>query len=196
MTACRWICLATRVPMLAFVLSALSLGLVDESWTQIKPSMKIKLNVLPSVTISKMTTNAQSPFVGELSQLKELTTQRLGKGDSVYLAPGFSISAFENITVLLSYTTPSKILKSTTPKSGVKIMCGYLNDGTAYFSRAKIAQKSPIQFTLRDNHLLKRSMINSDPQYVAYVFFLIDKRKEVRKNEGPLPFSTVTVEFI
>ncbi len=196
MVKCRWNCFDSRAAVFALGLMVLIAGLSDEGQGQIKPSMKIKLNVLPSVTISEIAAGAQSQFKGELAHLNGLTSRQIGKTDSVKAGPGFTITAFENISVLLSYTTPSRPAKGNNRTGAVRVLCGYLNDGTTYFRRATITDKSPIQIRLRNNRLLKHSMLFSDPQFVAYVFFLISQRKEARKNESPLSVSTVTVEFM
>jgi hypothetical protein len=53
-----------------------------------------------------------------------------------------------------------------------------------------------MQFRLRNNNLLKHSMKNSDPFFVAYAFFLISHGRSKDKNEGPMPVSIITLEFM
>lgn len=181
---------------LAVALITLTGGLSRESQAQIKPSLKIKLSVSPSINISKIDEGLQGVFTEELSHFKELIPGRKGGADSVSFGSGFSISSYENIAVILSFTVPEKVGKSNIRSSAARIRCGYLNDGTTYFRRARITDKSPLQFRLRNNSLLKRSMQFTNPQFVAYVFFMVIQRKELRRNGSPLPVSTVTVEFL
>jgi len=192
----RWIRFDHCMASLAVVLLALTAGLSGEIQAQIKPSLKIKLNVSPSITVSKIDAGAQSSFRGELAHLNELIPRQTGGADSVRFGSGFSISAYENITVLLRVTPPVQAGQRNKYSGAARILCGYLNDGTTYFRRATIANKSAIQLRLRNNNLLRRSMKLNNSLFVAYVFFLVNQRKEETKNGSPLPVSTVTVEFM
>jgi hypothetical protein len=249
---------AARLIVAAVSVVVLIAGLSNEGRTQIKPSMKIKLSVSPSVNISRMeeglqssitedlarlnamiskraggvdsmtlSSNLQSPFTEDLVHLDELIAERtggvnnadLGYGfqrssieglsqqdvligertggvDSVFLGSGFSISAYENITVLLSFTPPVTADRSKNDSRAMRILCGYLNDGTTYFRRATITNKSAVQFRLRNKSLLKRSMKLNNPQFIAYVFFLVDQRQKNATVESQLPISAVTIEFL
>ena len=183
---------AARVIRAAIVVMVLTAGLSGESEAQMKPSMRIKLNVLPSVNITRMDGNLQALFAEDISHLNELASARNGAEDIISLDFGFSISAYENITVLLSFTSPELSVKNKHSLYPMRIVCGYLNDGTNYFKRAIITNRNFVQFRLRNNNLLKRSMKLGDPLFVAYTFFLVH---HVR-NKGPLPISTITLEYM
>jgi hypothetical protein len=175
---------------------ALIVGLSGESQAQMTPSMKIKLNVLPSVNITRMDDDLQTLFAEDIAHLNELASAKPGNEDIVSLDFGFSISAYENITVLLSFTSPELSEKNRQSVYPSRINCGYLNDGTTYFTRAIITNGNFVQFRLRDNNLLKRSMKVSDPLFVAYTFFLVHHTKGTLSNKGPLPVSTITLEYL
>ena len=196
MTKCRWIGFDRCAATLTVALIALTGALVSESQAQIKQTLRVRVNASPSVSVSKLDAGAQIAFEDELPRLTERFQGRTGRADSMRLGPGFSISAYENISVQLSFTTPMQPTHGKDDSGAVRITCGYLNDGTTYFRRATIAKKSPIQFRLRNNSLLKSSMQFNNPLFVAYVFFLVNQRKEETKNGNALPVSTVTVEFM
>jgi hypothetical protein len=196
MTECTWYHFATRVIGVAAIVMALTAGLSGESQAQMKPSMKVKLNVLSSINISNMEAKSQSLFSGEVGHLNELMAQRNRGANPVVLSSGFSISADENITVLLSFTTPVQAGKSKKDSHVMRMLCGYLNDGTTYLSRATFTNKNVIQFRLRNNSLLRRSMKLDNSLFVAYVLFLTNQRNEQTVNESSMPVSTVTVEFM
>jgi hypothetical protein len=187
---------AARVIRAAIVVLILTTGLSGESQAQMKPSMKIKLNVLPSVNITRMDGNLQTLFAEDISHMNELASAQTGGEDIVSLDFGFSISAYENITVLLSFTSPELSEKNKQSVYPMRIDCGYLNDGTNYFKRATITSKNSLQIRLRNNNLLKRSMKVSDPLFVAYAFFLVRHERGTIRNKGPLPVSTITLEYM
>ena len=187
---------AARVIRAAIVVMIMITGLSIESQAQIKHSMKVNLNVLPSVNISRMNGDLQSLFAEDIAHLNELVSAKTGGEDPVSLDFGFSISAYENITVLLSFTKPEQIEKNNPSLYPMRIVCGYLNDGTTYFKRATITNRNIMQFRLRNNNLLKRSMKLSNPLFVAYAFFLVSHEMGTVKKEGPLPVSTITLEFM
>jgi hypothetical protein len=196
MMECTWYHFATRVIGVAAIVMALTAVLSGESQAQMKPSMKVKLNVSSSINISNMDANFQSMFSGEVGHLNELMTQRNRGANPVVLSSGFSISADENITVLLSFSKPVQMGKSSNDSRAVRILCGYLNDGTTYLSRATFTNKNVIQFRLRNNSLLRRSMKLDNSLFVAYVLFLTNQRNERTVNESSIPVSTVTFEFM
>jgi hypothetical protein len=171
-------------------------GLSSENNAQIKPSMKINLNVLPSISIARMDVDLQALFAEDIAHLNEFASRGNGNEDPVSLDFGFSISAFENITVLLSYTKPELSEKDKLSSYPTRIVCGYLNDGTTYFKRAITTDKNFIEFRLRNNNLLKRSMKFSDPLFVAYTFFLVSHHTGSVKKDGPLPISTITLDYL
>jgi hypothetical protein len=179
--------------MMVIVLIA---GFSDENIAQIKPSMKIKLDVLPSVNVARMDGDLQTLFAEDIAHLNELASAKTGGEDPISLEYGFSISAYENITVLLSFTKPEQTEKDKQSFYPMRIVCGYLNDGTTYFKRATITNRNFMQFKLRNNNLLKRSMKLSNPLFVAYAFFLVSHETGTVKKEGPLPVSTITLEFL
>ena len=196
MTKFRWIRFDRCAATLTVALMMLTAAFTSESRAQIGPSLKIKLNVSPSINISKIDAGSQISLNEEMSHLNQLIPRQSKGADSVSFGSGFSISAYENIPVLLSFTTPVMVGKSNKHSGAVRILCGYLNDGTTYFRRATVTYKSVVQFRLRNNSLLKRSMKLNNPLFAAYVFFLTNQRKEDIKNEIPMPVSTVTVEFL
>jgi hypothetical protein len=187
---------ADRLVRFGFFVMALTVCLTGKSVTQIKPSMKINLNVLPSVNISRMSGDLQNLFAEDIGHLNELASAKTGGEDPVSLDFGFSISAYENITVLLSFTRPELSEKNSHSVNPMRFVCGYLNDGTTYFKRAIITEKNFMQFRLRNNNLLKRSMIHSDPLFVAYAFFLVSHGTSALKKGDPLPVSIITLEFM
>ncbi len=106
MTNQRWHSFHARIIGTAVVAMALIVGLSGESQAQITPLMKVKLNVLPSVNITRMDDNLRTLFAEDITHLNELASAKPGNEDIVSLDFGFSISAYENITVLLSFTSP------------------------------------------------------------------------------------------
>lgn len=184
---------AARVITGAIVVLILTTGLSRESQSQMKPSMKVKLNVLPSVNIARVDGDLRTLFAGDIAHLNELASAKPGGEDPVSLDFGFSISAYENITVLMSYTSPELSSHSLYP---IRIVCGYINDGTTHFNRATMTNGNFMQFRLRNNNLLKRSMKLGDPLFVAYTFFLIRHEKGTIRNKGSLPVSTITLEYM
>lgn len=181
---------------LVLALVTLIAGFFGESSAQMQPTLKVKLDVSPSVNISKIDESSQVSFKDELVDLGQLVRRQSGGTDSISLGPGFAVSAYENITVLVTVKTPLGVSLRRNKADSPRITCGYLNDGTTYFRRATITQKSEVEFRLRNNNLLKRSMKLTNPLFVAYVFFFINERKEARTNENQVPVSTVTVEFM
>jgi hypothetical protein len=212
----RHVTAPARVIGTVLVAMELIVFFICEGQVQMKPTMKIKLNVSPSINISGMDAGLQGSLTEEVLHLNRLIAERTGKSDYVDLshgsgfsvlrdertgAPdsvsgsGFSISAFENITVLLSYTIPHSD-SNNDASYAVRMLCGYLNDGTTYFRRANVTDKNSIQFQLRNSNVLKRSMKFNNAKFVAYVFFLVNLRKEETKRGRSKPISTVTVEFL
>ena len=188
---------AARVIRAAIVVLILIVGLSGESQAQMKPSMKIKLNVLPSISVSTIEdANLQSLFAEDITHLNELASTKFGGEDIISLDFGFSISAYENLTVLLSFTRPELSENNKQSVYPSRIVCGYLNDGTTYFTRATFTNGNFMQFRLRNNNLLKRSMKIGDPLFVAYTFFLVQHAKGTIRNKGPLPVSTITLEYL
>jgi hypothetical protein len=181
---------------LTLALMALTAALMTEGQAQIKQTLRVRVNASPLVSVARMDAGAQRAFADEMPQLSQMFRERSRGLDSVSLGSGFSISSFENITVKLSFTTPGGARQRENDSDAVRILCGYLNDGTTYFRRATITDKSPIQFRLRNSNLLERSMQLTNPLFVAYVFFLIDQRKGETRYESPMPVPTVTVEFM
>ena len=125
----------------------------------------------------------------------------LGEGrvrgrDSVVIGPGLSISSFENVAVRVSFTKPIVLGLQKDDTNAVRIICGYLNDGTSYFRRATFTSKNSVEFRLRNINLLKQSIQFNNSLFVAYVFFLVDIRKEGYQYESSVPVSTVTVEIL
>jgi hypothetical protein len=171
-------------------------GFSVDNLAQIKPSMKIKLDVLPSINVARMDVDLQALFAENIAHLNELASIGKSGEDPISLDFGFSISAYENITVLLSYTKPEISEKENNRYYPMRILCGYLNDGTTSFKRAITTEKNFLEFRLRNNHLLKRSMKFSEPLFVAYAFFLVSHHAGAVKEEGPLPVSTITLEFL
>ncbi len=196
MTNQRWHSFHARIIGTAVVAMALIVGLSGESQAQITPLMKVKLNVLPSVNITRMDDNLRTLFAEDITHLNELASAKPGNEDIVSLDFGFSISAYENITVLLSFTSPVLFQKNEQSVYPMRINCGYLNDGTTYFNRAIITDGNFVQFRLRNNNLLKRSMKAIDPLFVAYTFFLVHHQKATISNNGKLPVSIITLEYL
>jgi hypothetical protein len=182
-----------RIAMIVIVFIT---GFSFENLAQIKPSMKIKLNVLPSISIARMDVDLQVLFAEDIAHLNELASTKSSGEDPISLDFGFSISAYENITVLLSYTKPEISEKEKIRYYPMRILCGYINDGTTYFKRAITTEKNFIEFRLRNNNLLKRSMKFSEPLIVAYTFFLVSHHGGSVKSEGPLPASTITLDYL
>jgi hypothetical protein len=187
---------ANRMIRFALIAMALTSGLSGESLAQMSPSMKVNLNVLPSISVSTIDGDLQTLFAEDIAHLNELASAKTSGEDPVSLDFGFSISAYENVTVLLSFTKPELSEKNKQSLYPMRIVCGYLNDGTTFFKRATITNKNAMQFRLRNNNLLKRSMKLSNPLFVAYAFFLVNHEISTVKKEGPLPVSTITLEFM
>ena len=181
---------------LVLVLALLGVIVSRESQAQIRQPMKVKLNVSPSIVVSRMDADLQVSLTAQLGYMNQLVSRETSGVDSVVLAPGFSIAAYENVSVDVSVETPSQMSNVRDGAGAFRITCGYLNDGTTYFRRSTITNRNNVQFRLRNNDLLKHSMKLNNPRFVAYVFFLINERKEARTYGGPLPVSTVTVEFM
>jgi len=197
MTKIRWIRFNRCAALLAVSLMAISAAFSSESQAQNKQSMKVKLSVSPSVSVGRMEAGVQQAFANEIPQLTQMFRGRAGEADSVSFGVGFALSAYENVAVLLSFTIPSRAgVRNDHASDAARITCGYLNDGTTYFRRATITNKSVIQFRLMNNSLLKRSMKLNNPLLVAYVFFVITQPKEGNSYASSLPVSTVTVEFM
>jgi hypothetical protein len=196
MTNYRWICLDRYAATLIVALMALTAGSMNETPAQIKQTMRVNVNATPAVSVSRMDAGAQRAFADEMPQLVQLFQERSRGLDTISFGSRLSISSFENVTLLLSFTVPELIGQSKSDSSPVRITCGYLNDGTTYFRRATFSEKSPIRFRLRNKNLLKRSMQSNDPLFVAYVFFLIDQRKGETRYDGVMPVTTVTVEIL
>jgi hypothetical protein len=196
MTNQRWHSFHACIIGAAVVAIALTVGLSGESQAQMTPLMKVKLNVLPSVNITRMDDDLRTLFAEDITHLNELASAKLGNEDIVSLDFGFSISAYENITVLLSFTNPELSEKNKQSVYPMRIVCGYLNDGTTYFNRAVMTDGNFVQFRLRNNNLLKRSMKAIDPLFVAYTFFLIHHQKATIRNNGKLPVSIITLEYL
>ena len=91
---------------IAIIVIVLIAEFPGENLAQIKPSMKIKLDVLPSVNVARMDVDLQSLFAEDIAHLNELASAKTAGEDPVSLDFGFSISAYENLTVLLSFTKP------------------------------------------------------------------------------------------
>ena len=163
---------------------------------QLKPAMKIKVSVLPSINIARMDVDLQSLFAEDINHINELASVKNAGEDPITLEFGFSISAYENINVLLSYTRPEVSDKDNHSVYPLRMVCGYINDGTRFFKRAIITNSSSVLFRLRNNNLLKRSMRHTDPLFVAYTFFLVNHLKGISKEDGPLPISTITIEYM
>jgi len=196
MTNQKWRCFSVRLIGAGVVILAMIAGFSGKSQAQTRPSMKIKLNVLPSVNITRVDGDLRTLFAADIAHLNELASAKPGGEDPVSLDFGFSISAYENITILLSFTSPELSEKNKQSVYPMRIVCGYLNDGTTYFTRATMTTRNFMQFRLRNNNLLKRSMILSDPLFVAYTFFLVHHAKGTIRNKGPFPVSTITLEYM
>ena len=196
MTRSRWIRFDCCAATLTLALTVLTAALMNKSTAQIKQTLTVRVNAPPSVSVSGMDAGAQRAFTDEMPQISQMFQERSRGLDTISLGSGLSISSFENVTVLLSFTVPELTGQSKSDSGAVRITCGYLNDGTTYFRRATFSDKSPIQFRLRNSNLLKRSMQSNNPLFVAYVFFLIDQRKGGTRYERPMPVPTVTVEIL
>ncbi len=171
------------------------------AWTvvssaQLHPTLKVKLDVSPAVEVSSLEGNVQASFAEQLAHLDQLVPMGGNAGHSLHVGPGFAISAFENITVLVSVTQPVFANGAARSRNAARITCGYLNDGTTYFRRSTITNKSSVGFRLRNIDILRHSMKLQNPLLVAYVFFIVDERKEAKQYDGPMPVSNVTVEFL
>lgn len=195
MTKTEWNRFDRCTAALAVALMALTAALMSESQAQVRQSLKVSVRALPSVSIAGMDGGVERALADDMLQLSKKFQDKTGGTGSASLSSGFSISAYENITVLLSFTKEGERW-SNRNSDVLRIICGYLNDGTTCFKRATVVNKNPIQFRLRDNNLMKRSMQSDNPLFVAYVFFLIYGRKEETKHAITLPVPTVTVEFI
>lgn len=189
--------LVARLIGAAAVVAVLTAGLSSESKAQTTPLMKIKIDVSPSVGISQVEAGVQNLITGELAHLeRSFNNQLAGAGEPPSLVSGFAISAYENIDVLVSVAFPGQTANKKDNANSLRITCGYLNDGTTYFRRATITDKSSIQFRLRNENLLKRSMKLDNPLFVAYVIFLVDWQGEEMRYRNATPAPTVTVEFL
>jgi hypothetical protein len=178
----------------AFLLMAVSAIMVDISGAQIKPSMKIRLNVLPSINIARMDVDLKTLFAEDISHMNELASVNSVGEAPISLDFGFSISAYENIEVLIHFTKPDS--SDNNGLFPMRMICGYINDGTAFFKRAIFANKDIMQFRLRNNNLLKSSMKLSDPLLVAYTFFLVSLKANPTRDEGHIPVSVITLEYL
>jgi hypothetical protein len=181
---------AVRLVIVVMLIVAQTVG----SFAQLKQSLKITIRV--SAGIGGLGTDAQQALAGQMSLLSETFRGRAGSADSLSLAFGFSISAYENISVLLSYAQPAQEGAYKNEPGSMQIVCGYLNDGTTNFRRAAFSAESPVHFRLRENHLLSNSMQPGNLPYEAYVFFLVNQRKGENSNGIKVPVATVTVEYL
>jgi len=190
----------TKMAVVAMAMIALTSVPFCEAQVRTKPMLKVRVDVSPSVGISEVEPMTDVLIAKDLEHLEG----KLAAEAPVTFISGFAISAYENISILVSVTTQGE---STTghceehsdeaiPVMRPQITCGYLNDGTTYFERAIITDSGAVLFRLRNIDLLRRSMKLSNPLFVAYVFFLIRNEKEVRQNGNPMPVSTVTVEYL
>jgi hypothetical protein len=180
-----------RIALFLMVLSAIMFDIIS---AQIKPTLKVKLNVLPSINITRMDVDLKTLFAEDITHMNELASAKSIGEVPVSLDFGFSISAYENINVLINFTKPD-----SSNKNGLypmRIICGYINDGTTFFKRATITNRNTIQFRLRNNNLLKNSMKLSDPLLVAYAFFLVSQEVHPTRDEGHLPVSVITLEYL
>ena len=161
---------------------------------QIRQPMKVQITVSPSVAVKGMDAALHASIAQQLAYLNQSIPGQTIVGDSVIVGPGLSISAFENISVLISVKT-----KESGGGAGAvlpRILCGYLNDGTTYFRRSTITDKDTFVLRLLSNNLLKRSMKLENPLFVAYVFFLVQERRAEVNAPPSTASSTVTVEFL
>ncbi len=196
MTHTGWIHFVSCVARPIILLTTLTTTMTTNGKAQTGQLMRVKLGVLPSVSVAGMDPELHRALGEERPRLITLIRDQAREADTIMVAPGFSILAYENISVLLSVTLASQTYQSKSDSSAVRVACGYLNDGTTYFRRATIANRTPIQFRLKNNNLLKRSMQFPNPLFVAYVFFLVDQRKAEIGNERSPLIMTVTVEFL
>lgn len=191
----RWRLFVARAAGFVVVVTALTAVPFCESRAQIVPLLRVKIDVSASVGVSQVQPGVQILIQEELEHLKELVAVRSGGAESLNLTSGFSISAFENIRVLVSIATPGRTVDANDSTSSLRLSCCYLNDGTTYFCRATITDTSAAQFRLRNVNLLKRSMKLENPLFVAYVFFLVEHQKGIAQDidQSPVP---VTIEFL
>lgn len=169
---------------------------VDHMIAQNQPTIKVKVDVSPAINVSKLDESSQISFSEEIARLNELLPQEAGEKKPVGIGPGFAISAYENISVLVRVRTPLVPGYGTPAVDAPKVTCGYLNDGTTYFRRATITNKTSVEFRLRNDNLLRQSMRLSNSLLTAYIFLIVNERKEATTNEAPVQVSTVTVEFL
>lgn len=188
----RWLWVS-RVALGTTVLLAV---FVDHMIAQNQPTIKVKVDVSPAINVSKLDESSQISFSEEIARLNELLPQGAGEKKAVGIGPGFAISAYENISVLVRVRTPLVPGYGTPAVDAPKVTCGYLNDGTTYFRRATITNKSSVEFRLRNDNLLRQSMRLSNSLLTAYIFLIVNERKEATTNEAPVQVSTVTVEFL
>ncbi len=174
-------------------MAALSVSRVD---AQVRQPLRVKLSVSPTINVTRLDAGLQNSFSEEVARLDQLSAGKTGGGEILMTGPGFSIAAYENISVLVTVTPPLVKARAAGGTDDLRITCGYLNDGTTYFRRSVITNKSVVEFRLRNSNLLKRSMKLGNPVFVAYVFFLIHERKEANTHGAPLQVPTVTVEFL
>jgi hypothetical protein len=175
---------------------ALFAAFFDDTIAQIQPTIKVRVNVSPAINVSRMEQNTQLSLGEEMSNLTQLVPRQPGSKETTSIGPGFAISAYENISILLTVERPSLSGGQEFAAKAPKITWGYLNDGTTYFRRATITNKSSVEFRLRNNNLLRQSMKFRNPLLTAYVFLIINERKEASAHENPVPVSTVTIEFL
>lgn len=173
--------------LLAFVLP-------KEVSAQIRQPMKVQITVSPSVAVTGMDAALHASIAEQLAYLNQSIPGQTVGGDSVIVGPGLAISAFENISVLISVKTGvgSGEAGAIVPR----ILCGYLNDGTTYFRRSTITDKNMFVLRLLNINLLKRSMKLEKPLFVAYVFFLVQERRVEINHPPSTASSIVTVEFL
>ena len=188
----RWLWVS-RVALGTTVLLAV---FVDHMIAQNQPTIKVKVDVSPAINVSKLDESSQISFSEEIARLNELLPQEAGEKKPVGIGPGFAISAYENISVLVRVRTPLVPGYGTPAVDAPKVTCGYLNDGTTYFRRATITNKTSVEFRLRNDNLLRQSMRLSNSLLTAYIFLIVNERKEATTNEAPVQVSTVTVEFL
>ena len=179
----------------------LASALVVRSHAQESQALSLRLRATPSVSVYRMDMGAQRTFADNMAQLTRMFEDPAKGPDYVSYSAGFSIAAYENVPVLVSITTPEVTLPGIQDivENIIKerrIIWGYLNDGTTFYMRAMVTTESPVEFRLRNNGLLRRSIRTVDPLFIAHVFFIINKRKEEINYESALPVTTVTVEFL
>jgi hypothetical protein len=178
------------------VLFPLAAACTFETNAQLRPTLKVKLDVSPAVEVSSLDQSVQASFAKEIAKTNGLIPMGGRGGQSLHVGPGFAISAYENITVLVSVTPPASASSPVGSKGTTRITCGYLNDGTSYFRRSTITNRNTVSFRLRNNGLLRRSMKLQNPLLVAYIFFIVDEPRKAEEDDDRLPVSNVTVEFI